>query len=108
MHSIVTGHFQHSLIILYVIWLITAYDFRPDLSGIFQVLLALNILALPTILINLWLNGNYMYICEAPKIDNPLLIGGWPWYIFFSQVVFVIYSLLLICPFLIYKSFRKK
>ena len=108
MHSMVTGHFQHSLIILNVIWLMTAYGFRPELNGIFQTLIALNILALLAIPINLWLNVNYMYICEAPNTDNPLLIRKWPWYIFFSQVVFIIYSLLLLCPFFIHKAFRNK
>ena len=29
-----------------------------------------------------WLtDANYMYLCTQPAVDNPLVIGGWPWYI---------------------------
>ena len=27
------------------------------------------------------LNANYMYFREKPIVENPLIIGRWPWYI---------------------------
>jgi len=39
-------------------------------------------LVLPVIgLLNYALGSNYMYIASRPLIDNPFLIGEWPWYI---------------------------
>jgi hypothetical integral membrane protein (TIGR02206 family) len=39
-------------------------------------------LVLPVIgLVNYALGANYMYIARRPLIDNPFLIGEWPWYI---------------------------
>jgi uncharacterized membrane protein YwaF len=25
--------------------------------------------------------GNYMYLSEKPIVENPFVIGDWPWYI---------------------------
>jgi len=39
-------------------------------------------LVLPVIgLVNYMLDSNYMYIASRPLINNPFLIGKWPWYI---------------------------
>ncbi len=31
--------------------------------------------------INSFIDGNYIYLCEKPNVDNPLLIGPWPYYL---------------------------
>jgi hypothetical integral membrane protein (TIGR02206 family) len=37
---------------------------------------------LPVIgLVNYALDSNYMYIAQRPLVDNPFLVGPWPWYI---------------------------
>jgi len=36
---------------------------------------------LPIGLVNWLTDANYMYLCTPPEVDNPLVIGGWPWYI---------------------------
>ena len=35
--------------------------------------------------INWILDANYMYICNKPIVDNPLLIGEWPIYLIFIE-----------------------
>ncbi|NBW33393.1 MAG: hypothetical protein EBR22_05500, partial [Cytophagia bacterium] len=31
--------------------------------------------------INYLLGSNYMYLAKRPLVDNPFLIGPWPWYL---------------------------
>jgi len=31
--------------------------------------------------VNFLLGSNYMYLAERPLVDNPFLIGPWPWYL---------------------------
>jgi hypothetical integral membrane protein (TIGR02206 family) len=32
-------------------------------------------------IINYFIKGNYIYLCTKPVVDNPLLIGPWPYYL---------------------------
>ena len=48
-----------------------------------------------------------MFLCEAPNVDNPLLIGGWPYYLIVLEFVFFIYGFLILVPFLLIKYFNK-
>ena len=52
----------------------------------------LNILlaSLSCLLIFMW-EGNYMYLAEPPQVNNPLVIGEWPYYVLWFEV-FVIGS----------------
>tara|TARA_B100000780_G_scaffold278707_1_gene253266 strand:- start:1064 stop:1783 length:720 start_codon:yes stop_codon:yes gene_type:complete len=40
------------------------------------------ILMVPIGLANHLTGGNYMFLCQAPEVDNPLIIGKWPYYVF--------------------------
>ncbi len=31
---------------------------------------------------NYLLDANYMYLAERPLVNNPMIVGNWPWYIF--------------------------
>lgn len=50
--------------------------------------------------VNLVMGTNYFYLCEKPAVDNPLLVGDWPWYIFVLEFVVIAHCLLLYLPFL--------
>jgi uncharacterized membrane protein YwaF len=43
-----------------------------------------------------WATGsNYMYLSAPPIVDNPLIIGDWPWYILvFEALAFVHFDVL--------------
>jgi hypothetical integral membrane protein (TIGR02206 family) len=41
--------------------------------------------------INHFTGGNYMYLCQKPIAENPLLFGEWPWYIMGFQVAGIIH-----------------
>ena len=47
-------------------------------------------------------NGaNYMYLAEPPEIDNPLVIGKWPYYLI--NLEFIVVTLFLL-TYLLFKS----
>ena len=49
-----------------------------------------------------WVFGaNYMYLSNAPIVNNPLIIGEWPWYILFFEIAGLLHVLVL------YFCFRK-
>ena len=45
--------------------------------------LGINILLMaPVGLINYLVDANYMFLCQRPMVDNPFIMGDWPFYIF--------------------------
>jgi uncharacterized membrane protein YwaF len=40
-----------------------------------------------------------MFLCERPLVDNPLIIGKWPWYIISFEVAAIVHFLLIYAPF---------
>jgi hypothetical integral membrane protein (TIGR02206 family) len=44
--------------------------------------------------INYFINGNYIYLCQRPLAENPLIMGEWPWYIIGFQIAALIHILL--------------
>ena len=92
MNDILTLHFLHSFIILNVLWIIFAYKLRFNYKSILQVFIIINIFAIIKGFINLLLNSNYMYLCARPQIDNILLVGEWPIYILFIELLFFLYG----------------
>lgn len=44
--------------------------------------LSLNLLLMiPVGFVNHITGGNYMFLCQAPAVENPLIIGDWPYYL---------------------------
>jgi len=46
-----------------------------------RTLLFIVAMMLPVGLANWLADANYMYLCARPEVNNPLVIGAWPWYI---------------------------
>ena len=40
------------------------------------------------------LESNYMYVNEPPAVDNPMVIGGWPTYLYWWELFLLILILL--------------
>jgi uncharacterized membrane protein YwaF len=38
---------------------------------------------------NFYVGGNYMYLAEPPQVNNPLVIGEWPYYVLWFEVFLV-------------------
>jgi hypothetical integral membrane protein (TIGR02206 family) len=74
-------YLYHTSIILVPSYMIWAHGWRIQRLDWLWALLYNNLLILPIFGINLWLGANYMYLIEPPHVDNPLIIGQWPYYI---------------------------
>jgi len=101
---------QHSLIILNLIWLLSAYRFRLKFKGVCYTYIFINLIAPSALVINSFLgsnsigeHANYFYVNKLPEIDNFFLnfVSDYPSpdYIFYIQPIFIIYFLLLYVPF---------
>ena len=110
--AVLSGHFQHSLIILNVFWLIFAYEMKLDFKGIIYTYLFINFIAPIAIFINHLLgsdaNGNfanYLYVMELPRVDNFLVNmitqHPFPNFILYAQPLIIVYLLILYIPFFI-------
>ena len=109
---------QHSLILLNVIWLMSAYKYRLKFKGVYLTYLLINVVIVPIALIANKLLGsnavgdsaNYFYASELPKVDNFLLSYAaqhpFPDYILYIQPVFIIYFLTLYIPFFIIRKYK--
>jgi len=98
-------NWQHSIIILNVLWLIFAYNKRFNLRGVFNAFIFINLAIIPVGIINYLLSANYMFVCFPPNVNNPLLIGQWPTYLIVLEFIYFLYILILYIPF---KLFNKK
>ena len=109
---------QHSLIILNLIWLMFAYNYKLKFKGVCFTYLLINVVAGPALLLNNFLGknssgeiANYFYVNELPKVDNYFLnfVSKYPSpeYIYYIQPIFIIYFLALYIPFYIFYKYKK-
>ena len=99
---------HHFLIIINVVWMIFAFNMKPTFKGAFITTLMLNIFAIPIGLINVLIGdgSNYMYLYSKPPIENILLIGEWPIYIFALEIIGLAIFIILLTPFKIRELLR--
>jgi len=115
--GIICAHLQHSLIILNVFWLISAYNMRLQFNGAIYTYIFINLIVPIAIFINYILgynsNGdraNYLYIMELPTVDNYLLSfvadKTFPNFIFYVQPLIIVYIIILYIPFFIFNRYH--
>jgi len=72
---------SHGGLILTCLYIIIHQKFRPEVNSWLKIFLFTQIAALLVGLFNWATGSNYMYLLNPPKVENPLIIGNWPWYI---------------------------
>ena len=60
---------------------------RPTFKSLLRAFVWLNALAAVLMLVNLALDSNYLYLCEAPVTASPFLFLPWPWYLIWLEVL---------------------
>ena len=92
-------YLSHGGIILSAIYLTWILGMRPRKGSWWRVFLWSQLL-LPIIgFINGNLSANYMYLCIRPIVNNPLLIGKWPWYLLIIELMALIHFFIVYLPF---------
>ena len=95
--------YTHIGIILTALYFTWVKGYRPTFKGIIKTMVALNILLPIVFVMNIFLNGNYMFLRMKPTNGSLLdFLGPYPWYILSLEIVaFIIF----VCLWLV---FRKK
>ena len=83
----------HIGIILIPLFLSIVQGYRVrDLSWL-RVILMCQLLMVILGAFNYFSGSNYMYLCERPIVNNPMIIGEWPWYIIGFEILGIIHIL---------------
>ena len=56
-------------------------------------------------IIDYLLGANYMYLAVKPEVNNPFLIGDWPYYVIGLELATLLHAFLVYIPFYLRKSF---
>ena len=88
----ISYHTSHAGIILIPIFLLTNLNYSITKFSWFRVWVYLNIIIAFIIPLNFQIDSNYMYLASPPNVDKPLLIGDWPYYIFFWEIIVIMFT----------------
>jgi hypothetical integral membrane protein (TIGR02206 family) len=90
----------HGSLLLVCTYMIVHYGFRPEKNSWLKTFVVIQFMALLVGLFNWSTGANYMFLSSPPIVDNPLIVGNWPWYILvFEALAFAHF-------FVFYKLFR--
>ena len=99
---------SHGSIVTAAIFMTFVDGYRPYRKSITRVLIGTNIYMLIVAIINTFIGSNYLYIAHKPETASLMdVLGPWPIYIIFIELIGVIFVLLLYLPFAV-KDFRTK
>ena len=93
---------SHGLIIALPIFMFLHLDMKLPRLSWFKLWINLNILIAIIMPINFLLGSNYIYVNAPPEVDNPLVIGDWPYYILLWEIF------ILIITYMVYSISRRK
>ena len=104
MYAYIEYFVSHSLIVLIPIYLLLYSINRLSRFSWLKVFLLLNVLMALIMPLNYLLGSNYMYLNSPPEVENPLIIGEWPYYLISLEfIVIAIFYLIYLLS-----SFRQK
>ena len=98
--------FKHAMIIAFPIFLRNNLGMKLTKFSWLKTYIALNILMILLIQLNNILGSNYMYVNVPPAVDNPMVIGQWPTYLYWWEL-FVLILILVVFFIGKPKSFEK-
>lgn len=95
----------HVGLIIFVIYQMVVLKVLPTKKGIWQTFLFVQIYIVVIIGVNWILDANYLYLNVKPKHGTLLsLLGGWPWYIVWMDVILIPYFFILYLPVWLFKK----
>ncbi len=74
-------YISHTGIILVPLFLAVVQGFRIRVLAWLKVGGICQVLILLLVIVNYFIESNYMYLSERPLVNNPMIVGEWPWYI---------------------------
>ena len=92
-------YFVHAGLIFVPLFLTFVRGMKPRKDGWKRAFLYVQIPFVIIFPLNFILGSNYMYLAQKPMVDNPFLIGEWPWYIIGLEVVLLLHIVVIYLPF---------
>ena len=80
-------YFMHGSLILVPLYLMFVMNYKLRIFSWWKTFLRAQIVFVIVFLLNLILDTNYMFLFSKPLVNNPLIIGDWPFYILFVQLI---------------------
>jgi hypothetical integral membrane protein (TIGR02206 family) len=74
-------YLSHAGIILSAIYLTVVLGMRPRAYSWLKIFLYTQLVLITVFMIDKFIGANYMYLVAKPVVENPFVIGDWPWYI---------------------------
>ena len=100
-YQVINYYVGHSGIIIVALYLAIVEGYRIRKNSWVSVFIMVQILFVIIGIVNWVFSANYMYLSNAPVVNNPLIVGEWPWYILFFEIAGLLHVLVL------YFCFRK-
>ena len=91
-YEYVEYYISHGGILLLPIYMFNNLGYKLRKFSWLKVLIYLNILLVFIMPLNFKINSNYMYLAYPPNVDNPLIIGEWPYYVMYWEIIIVIFT----------------
>lgn len=94
----------HSGLVVMVMYLVFINGLKPNFKDFFRAVVCAQVYLVLMVLLNLAINGNYLYLMRKP--DTPTVadyMGPWPWYILTGELLMIVLFGLLLIPFLVGK-----
>ena len=88
-------YISHTGILILPIYMFKNLHYALTKFSWLKVVVYLNILLLIVMPLNYVLDSNYMYLASKPHVSNPLVIGEWPYYIIFWEIIVVAFTYIL-------------
>ena len=95
----------HGGLIAIPLFCVFVLGMRPRKMAWLKVFVSLQILVVSVAVIDFLLGANYMYLAIKPNVDNPFLVGDWPYYIIGLELATLLHAYLVYLPFYFKKSF---
>lgn len=102
-------YISHGFVVIACLFMIFVERYRPTVKSIMRAFLLLNGYAAVIFVVNLKIDGNFMYLMRKPA--NPSLLdylGPWPYYIFSLEGIVLVSFVLLYLPFFITEWLKEK
>jgi uncharacterized membrane protein YwaF len=96
------------MLIFIPILLIYFLGMRLDKASALKAFIYGNLMLLMIYPIDFLINANYMYLRIKPEVNNPLLIGNWPWYIIGFEIAGILFIVIMDVIFRIAPQYRRR
>ena len=85
-------HLSHGGIFLLPIYMYNNLGHKLRKFSWLKMMIYLNLLVIIILPLNFQIDSNYMYLAYPPNVDNPLIIGEWPYYILYWEIIVLIFT----------------